>query len=400
MGNAAFFIVRVQFSGPFHSALSSLPMALVKFQTEYFRNLSSAPVTFSPSFNLLYGENGSGKTSVLEAIGYLGLGRSFRVNRHQAVVLHGEQRFTVFGGLDHGLTDDGGKCGKGLGHRLGISRDVVQKETALRVDGEGVRSLSSLAMHLPVSVIDPGVFDVVAGGPGKRRQFLDWAVFHVEPSFGSVWQQCQRVTSQRNQTLRNGRLDESLLRVWDRQYAALSDQINDARINTFTRFKVAFEALVREVEVQWTEGLKLEFYAGWDTTQSLMDVLVSHREQERKMGHTLYGPNRADIRLKFQGRPVAETFSRGQQKTLVILMKIAQGMVLSGMGKQVTFLLDDINAELDEGHRAMLASRLQALRCQVFITSIERPRVGQLWLDGKTPEYRMFHVEHGKLTEE
>ena len=118
------------------------------------------------------------------------------------------------------------------------------------------------------------------------------------------------------------------------------------------------------------------------------------------MGHTLYGPNRADIRLKFQGRPVAETFSRGQQKTLVILMKIAQGMVLSGMGKQVTFLLDDINAELDEGHRAMLASRLQALRCQVFITSIERPRVGQLWLDGKTPEYRMFHVEHGKLTEE
>ncbi|HCY57207.1 MAG TPA: DNA replication and repair protein RecF, partial [Oceanicaulis sp.] len=105
---------------------------------------------------------------------------------------------------------------------------------------------------------------------------------------------------------------------------------------TFDRFKAAFEKLVREVEVPWTEGLKLEYYPGWDVTRPLVELLADHREQERKVGHTLYGPNRADIRLKFQGRPVAETFSRGQQKTLVILMKIAQGMVLSDMGKQVT----------------------------------------------------------------
>jgi len=116
------------------------------------------------------------------------------------------------------------------------------------------------------------------------------------------------------------------------------------------------------------------------------------------MGHTLYGPNRADIRLRFQGRPVAETFSRGQQKTLVILMKIAQGMVLSDLKKQVTFLLDDINAELDISHRAMLAQKLNELRCQVFMTSIEAPRPEQLWQQ-PLPQYRMFHVEHGRMTE-
>ncbi|KAA1174154.1 DNA replication/repair protein RecF [Marinobacter salinexigens] len=375
-------------------------MALVKLQTEHFRNLSPAPVSFSPSFNLLYGENGSGKTSILEAIGYLGLGRSFRVSRHQAVVSHGEHRFTVFGGLDCGFDDTGlGEAGEVI-HRLGIARDVAQKETMLRVDGEGVRSLSALAAHLPVSVIDPGVFDVVAGGPGKRRQFLDWAVFHVEHSFASTWQQCQRVTSQRNQTLRNGRLDESLLRVWDAQYTALSERITEVRQSTFDLFKTHFEALVAEVDIGWTQGLKLEFYPGWDTSQSLVDILANHREQERRMGHTLYGPNRADIRLKFQGRPVAETFSRGQQKTLVILMKIAQGSILSEMGKQVTFLLDDINAELDIGHRAMLASKLRSLGCQVFITSIEHPEPDVLWPGEEAPDYRMFHVEHGKLTEE
>lgn len=373
-------------------------MALVKLQTEHFRNLVHAPVSFSPSMNLLFGENGSGKTSVLEAIGYLGLGRSFRVSRHQAVVSHGQQKLTVFGGLDSGIPDDNPVSGE-LSHRVGISRDVLAKETTLRVDGEPVRNLSSLALHLPVSVIDPGVFDIVAGGPGKRRQFLDWAVFHVEPSFASVWQQCQRVTSQRNQILRTGRIDDALMKVWDSQYAELAERLTKARKDTFLLFTRAFDSLLGEIDAPWVDGLRLDFYAGWDSSRSLLDVLKAHREQEQKMGHTLYGPNRADIRLRFQGRPVSETFSRGQQKTLVILMKIAQGMVLSDLEKQVTFLLDDINAELDVGHRAMLAQKLYELRCQVFLTSIEPPRPEELWQD-TMPEYRLFHVEHGKLTEE
>lgn len=376
-------------------------MALVKLQTEYFRNLDGAPVAFSPSMNLLFGENGSGKSSFLEAMGYLGLGRSFRVGRHQAVCAHNHERLTVFGGLDHGLTGQVERSSERSGtifHRLGISRDIAAKETRLKVDGEAVRSLSLLARHFPVSVIDPGVFDIVAGGPGKRRQFLDWAVFHVEPSFSTAWQQCQRVISQRNQMLRNGRLDDALIRVWDSQYVSLASQVTEARREAFILFKTAFNALLVEVEAPWTDGLKVDFFPGWENSQPLAEVLVQHREQEQRMGHTLYGPNRADIRMRFQGRPVSETFSRGQQKTLVILMKIAQGMVLNTLGKQVTFLLDDINAELDGEHRAMLAEKLRELRCQVFLTSIEQPQPQALWRH-TMPDFKMFHVEHGGLTE-
>jgi len=395
-------------------------MALITLQTEHFRNLAAKPVAFSPAFNLIYGANGSGKTSLLEAIGYLGLGRSFRISRHQAVVQHQQQRFTVFGGLDTGSLDSdvansvarhsgipnsgvntAAKTGaSSYAHRLGISRDVGLKETVLRVDGEAVRNLSALARHLPVSVIDPGVFDIVAGGPGKRRQFLDWSVFHVEPSFAGTWQQCQRVISQRNQTLRNGRIDESMMRAWDAQYDLLSNRVTDARLAAFALFKEAFWELLGQTDAVWANQLKLEFYPGWDHAQPLSEVLVSHRDQERRMGHTLYGPNRADIRLKIQGRPVAEILSRGQQKTLVILMKIAQGMVLRPLGKQVTFLLDDINAELDSRHRQMLAEKLRSLQCQVFITSIEQQTADTLWPGTTTPDFRMFHVEHGQVTEE
>lgn len=376
-------------------------MALITLQTEHFRNLAAKPVTFSPAFNLIHGANGSGKTSLLEAIGYLGLGRSFRVSRHQAVVQHQQQRFTVFGGLDAGTVNAAiPDSAPDYAHRLGISRDVGLKETVLRVDGEAVRNLSALARHLPVLVIDPGVFDIVAGGPGKRRQFLDWSVFHVEPSFAGTWQQCQRVISQRNQTLRNGRIDESLMRAWDAQYGLLSNRVTDARLAAFALFKEAFWRLLGETDATWANQLKLEFYPGWDYTQPLTEVLVSHRDQERRMGHTLYGPNRADIRLKIQGRPVAETLSRGQQKTLVILMKIAQGLVLRPLGKQVTFLLDDINAELDNRHRQMLAEKLRSLQCQVFITSIEQQAPDTLWPGTTMPDFRMFHVEHGQVTEE
>lgn len=378
-------------------------MALVKLQTENFRNLATMPIGFSPGFNLVFGENGSGKSSLLEAIGYLGLGRSFRINRHQAVASHGTDTFTVFGGMDNGLEveEPGNALTNGqLVHRLGLSRCLSTKETRLRVDGEGVRSLSSLARHFPVSVIDPGVFDIVAGGPGKRRQFLDWSVFHVEPSFAGQWQQCQRVISQRNQTLRNGRMDESLIRVWDDQYAELANRVTESRRKAFIRFETAFRLLIEQVNAPWVVGMKLDFYPGWDVTLDLPGVLRTHREQEQRAGHTLYGPNRADIRLRYQGRPVAETFSRGQQKTLVILMKIAQGLVLKDVGKQATFLLDDINAELDVDHRAMLAQKLQELRCQVFMTSIERPSPSQLWPVDTGPEFKMFHVEHGELTEE
>ncbi|SFR65377.1 DNA replication and repair protein RecF [Marinobacter daqiaonensis] len=373
-------------------------MALLSLQTENFRNLSPGTLRFSPQVNLVYGANGSGKTSLLEAIGYLGLGRSFRQGRHQVVCRQGHERLVVFGEVE---VSDGTGQGKHRNKvfRLGMSRDIQKKETRLRVDGENVHSLSVLASLFPVSVIDPGVFDIVAGGPGKRRQFLDWLVFHVEPSFGPLWQQCQRAISQRNQILRSDRIDGDQLKVWDRQFVALAEQVDSLRLKVYKRFEHELQRVLAETHGDWSEGLKVHFSAGWDRKKGLARVLEDAQEQERKVGHTLYGPNRADLRFRYEGQPVADLFSRGQQKTLVILMKLAQGQVLSAVNKRVTFLLDDINAELDDYHRRLLADRLNRLESQVFMTAIERPDPATLWTV-PPPDYRMFHVEHGRLTEE
>lgn len=370
-------------------------MALVLLQTRNFRNLLPGSHVFSSGVNLIHGVNGSGKTSLLEAIGYLGLGRSFRQNRHQSVCLHGEEELLVFGELSRKLPVGSAP----VTHRLGFSRHLGTRETRLRVDGQTVNSLSVLAALFPVSVIDPGVFDIVSGGPGQRRQFLDWLVFHVEPSFAQVWQKCQRVITQRNQMLRSGRLDIDQLRVWDQQYVSFALEVDAFRRGVFDRFASALTETLSEVQTSWSEPVTVDYFQGWDSRRPLSEVLEQSRDQERKAGYTLYGPNRADIRVRYHGRSVAETFSRGQQKTLVILMKLAQARVLASVGKQITFLLDDINAELDLAHRQLLAQKLQALGSQVFLTTIDPPDPSQLWPD-QQPELKMFHVEHGRLREE
>lgn len=158
-------------------------MALLSLQTEHFRNLSPVALHFSPSVNLIYGANGSGKTSLLEAIAYLGLGRSFRQHRHKVVCQEGEQQFVVFGQVKPMPEDEGDKVSIS---RLGFSRNTQSQETRLRVDGESVYSLSVLASLFPVSVIDPGVFDIVAGGRAKGGSFsIGWCSTWNLPSVPS-----------------------------------------------------------------------------------------------------------------------------------------------------------------------------------------------------------------------
>lgn len=366
-------------------------MPLIELQIQHFRNLSPERLRFSPTLNVIHGENGSGKTSVLEAIHFLSTGRSFRTHRSQNVVTMGQSTLTVFGQVLHGERL----------HRIGISRDLGQKETQLKMDGERIRSLALLARELPVSVIEPGTFDIIVGGPGKRRQFLDWLVFHVEPSFGDAWQRCQKSISQRNHLLRNGKIQDAEMAVWDRQLSDIAEVVTGHRVRCFERFKQVLQDLIAKLQLDWASGLGFYFYPGWSSQKTLLEALVESRDQEQKVGHTLHGPHRADIGIRIEGRKAAEVLSRGQQKTLVVLMKLAQmTLVNESSARQGICLLDDIHAELDEHHQAMLAQRLLELGSQLFITSIERPDPQKLWGQYPVGDLKMFHVEHGTFSQE
>jgi len=364
-------------------------MALIELQTEHFRNLQPQRLTFSPGVNLIHGINGSGKTSLLEAIHVLSTGRSFRTHRQENVVTLGESRLTVFGRVSHG----------GNEHRLGISRDIRKKETILKADGERVRSLATMARELPVSVIEPGTFDIVSGGPGKRRQFVDWLVFHVEHQFGQSWQRCQKTLTQRNHLLRNGKINGSEMAVWNRQFAELADVVTGYRRECFERFQPILQGLLQTLDVPWADSVKLSFIQGWAANRNLEDVLAESFPQEQRVGHSLHGPHRADVQIRVGGRRASEVLSRGQQKTLVVLMKLAQMTLVNQYNERNGIcLLDDINAELDSVNQELLANQLLQLGSQVFVTSIEQPEPSVLWSRAMN-DLAMFHVEHGAFNQ-
>lgn len=355
-------------------------MSLIRLNLSAIRNLQAQELTPSPRINLLHGDNGSGKTSVLEAIHLLGLARSFRSTRLTPVIQHDQERAVVFGLVQ--LAD-------GRQSSLGIARER-NGDCQIRIDGQNARSAAQLAEVLPLQLINPDSFRLLEGAPKIRRQFLDWGVFHVEPRFLGAWQRLQAALRQRNSWLRHGRIDPAAQAAWDRELTLASEAIDEYRRAYIQALKPVFERTLAQL-VELPE-LTLGYYRGWDRERSLDEVLKASLLRDQQLGHTQAGPQRADLRLRIGSHNAADILSRGQQKLVVCALRIAQGHLVNG---QCVYLVDDLPSELDEQHRHALCRLLEDLDCQVFITGVDGETLKDGWRTD-TP-VAMFHVEHGRI---
>ena len=352
------------------------------------RNLSDLELTPLPNFNLICGPNGSGKTSLLEAINLLGVGRSFRSNHPAQYITHLNSSCEVFGKV---CEYDSPSV------RLGISKSR-SGEHLVRINGENARSSAELANHLPLQVITPSSIDLIEGGANGRRKFLDWGVFHVEPQFISWWRDAQKLLRHRNAMLKKlqpGSLElvNKELLAWDNEITKCSENILRARVEYLDQFKALFEQKYSNL----IPGLSLQFrlLKGWPDDLDLIEAFRNSRERDIKLGYTQYGPHKADIKIKVDGRSADEVLSRGQKKILVFVLKCLQAELLQQTtGKTCVFLVDDLAAELDLENQKKLCEILQALSSQVFITAVS-PDLLLPALEGKP--FKTFHVEHGVL---
>ena len=363
-------------------------MTLKRLFIQNLRNLEGVDITPSLQVNLIYGENGSGKTSILEAINLLALGRSFRSHKHKPLINHQQQSFTVFGRVH---ADDDSDV------PIGISRNL-DGDASFKANGVLVPSAADLAAYLPVQVINSDTFLLLEGSPKVRRQFIDWLVFHVEPNFFPAWKAIQRCLKHRNSLLRRDRIDPFELAPWDKELVGLTDKIHEFRSQCMAQFNETFAELLKEfINI---DGIALGYYRGWDKEKSYADVLNASFERDKQQGFTRMGSHRADLKITVNGLDAAEVLSRGQQKLLVCALKIAQGYVFTRMtGRKSVYLVDDLPAELDEKHRALLVHWLDTMGTQVFITGVERETLLSSWRDKTEITPKMFHVEQGRVTE-
>lgn len=359
-------------------------MRLIRFEATNIRNLKPLRITPNRGCNVFWGANGSGKTSVLEAIHLLGLGRSFRTHLSNHILQYEMDFFAVFAMVEHA---DGNKLTLGLEKRKNTA-------TQIKLSGEAHHSLAKLASALPLQVINADSYQLLNAGPKCRRQFLDWGLFHVEQSFYPNWKRYQQALQQRNAALRNN-LKNTEINLWNSELSITGTLINEQRLQFIAKFLPFFDKLLNQL----LPGIELvaTYSHGWDIDRALDVVLEANLVRDRMLAYTQFGPHRADFHLKVGKLYAKDILSRGQQKLVVSALRLAQGLMLQQYNvKSCVYLIDDLPAELDQKRRQLLGEVLQQLQTQVFITSVDLESVADIV---QTRESKMFHVEHGIVTE-
>ncbi|GGD71882.1 DNA replication/repair protein RecF [Lacimicrobium alkaliphilum] len=362
-------------------------MRLDDVQISQFRNLSDVRIHPATDLNLIIGDNGSGKSSVLEAIHYLGFGRSFRTLKHTHVINKESQHFTLF----CRATDESGTTVK-----LGYQRNRIG-EPVIKANGEVLNRVSELARLFPVQLFMPNSSDVITGAPRMRRRFLDWGVFHVEHGFLRASVTYQNLLRQSNALLRKKSLSkDDMLDYWLCKLGDAGEVLDRYRKAFFLSLKPYLIANLGEFLPEFC--FEISYHSGWDSDNKLSDVLHLQQEKDRRFGHVSSGPHKADLRLKADGVSAHEVLSRGQLRMLMAALLLAQSQLLHRLkSRSCVFLLDDIGAELDEEKRKVFVDALLKTSAQVFITAIDKQQVSFV---ENYKDIKVFHVEHGQVREE
>jgi DNA replication and repair protein RecF len=331
-----------------------------------------------PQFNLICGKNASGKTSALEALAYLGRGRSFRGASIDSLLKHGEKEFILYGET----------VSAGRRTSIGVKNGINGLET--RISGKNGDGINSLIELLPLQIIDPEIHSLISGGPERRRQYIDWVAFHVEQGYLSIWRKYKRTLKQRNAALKS-KSRASVVHGWNKDFIELANSINESRKNALSLITDNLKNLGHQlIGVEFS----FEYQKGWSSKKNLELALSDSFDRDLLFGATQLGPHRADLKVSCSEQQARKLISRGQQKLLASTMVLAAtNTVQSILEKPLLLLLDDPAAELDFESVSKLLKCVSSLNCQVVATSIDQ-EIGRFF---EVP--RMFHVEQGVISE-
>ncbi len=354
-----------------------MQLLIKNIKIQRFRNIRHANLVLQAGFNVFIGDNGSGKSSLLEAMYFLAHGKSFRTHLLKRIIQISQQQFSLFASFES----------QAQVMSLGMVR---QHNGAARQRLTGIHSVTQadIANVLPMLHFTPDSLSVLLQGSKGRRQLLDWGVFYYQEQFLSLWQKTQRYLKQRNAALKLQQ--HQTLDSWDRALGACAEQIDQYR----QEYLIALEPVLHDLlgEFLQQHDIQLDYYRGWAKDKGLFEALQDHRQQDLIRGFTHTGPHRADFRFRVHGVPAQDVLSRGQQKLLICALKVAQGVLFyQQKGVGCIYLLDDIGAELDSKHRQLLINCLKKLNAQVCLTGISDHDLVQYLPKSSA----IFHIENG-----
>ncbi len=372
-------------------------MYLEQLHLQNFRNYQDQFVVLGAPKTILVGANAQGKSNLLEAVELLSTLRSHRTNRDRDLILDGES----VGQISAQLMRDSGTVDLRLTlHDTGRRNAMVHSETVKRqLDFLGyINTVQFSSLDL----------DLVRGGPGERRDWLDAVLIQLEPVYAHLLQQYQQVLKQRNAFLKrlraieNPNADPQQLLIWNQQLATLGARVIQRRHRMLGRLEPLAQSWHQAISGK-TEHLALEYSPNvcHDLTQpeQLFPEFLGQMEgkaiAEYHQATSLVGPHRDEVHLTINQTPARQYGSQGQQRTLVLALKLAELQLIEEViGEPPILLLDDVLAELDLNRQNQLLDEIQD-RFQTLITTTHLGAFDAKWLQSA----EIFSVESGQLIE-
>lgn len=360
---------------------------LQKIVISDFRNIELQELEFSPNVNCISGNNGEGKTNLLDAIYYLSMTKSAFATSDRYNFRHGTEEFSIAGTY---------RMENGLSSRFALAMSSKGDKKVKR-DDKVYQKVSEHVGVLPVVMVSPSDVSMVSESGDERRRFVNAVLSQMDREYMNSMQQYNRLLLQRNKMLKDMDVDRSLLEVIDMRMAALADPVYKARRQFVDDLRPVVAEYYRALSGD-SEQVDIQYYSSLDKAP-LDQLLASSYEKDRILKHTTAGVHRDDFIFTMNGHPIRRYGSQGQQKSFLVSLKFAQYEIMKKKyGFAPVLLLDDVFDKLDMGRISNLLQMVASNDFgQIFITDSNKVRMSGI-VDGLTQDRAYFETVSGTFS--
>ncbi len=339
-------------------------MLINSLRVTNFRNYTNADISFSDDINIIIGENGQGKTNLIEAIYMLSLGRSFRTNKEKELMMFGCEKSTVMANVT--------AMDRNYNIEIMLSKDMKK---AVKINSLAIEKLTDLLGIINIVIFSPEDLKLVREGPRERRSFMDREISQLRPAYYSVIYSYQKTLNQRNNLLKSSNIDKNLLGVYDEQLASLSEKIMRYRSDFIMKIAPITQKIHNNISsgkenllIKYCPNIKIpQKDISKDNIQKLFEDSQSADIQKRT---TTIGPHKDDISIFIDDMDLRAFGSQGQKRSAAISLKLSEiELIYEERNEYPIVLLDDIFSELDITRQKMLIDSLENI--QTFVTTTE-----------------------------
>lgn len=368
-------------------------MHITQLLLKGYRNYDLCQIELSNRLNLIIGDNGQGKTNLLESLYIGGFGKSFRTSKDIEWLKFEEPLAIIRIAFEK------------MGRNNVIDIKLLKnRKKEIKLNGVHLNKMSELIGHLNLVLFSPEDLKLVKESPSERRKFIDRELSHISPSYYHKLIQYNRVLDQRNVSLKQmqqkRQIDHALLDIWDEQLSDLGSHLmmkRDLFIKDLAQISKRIHSEItsgkENLIVTYNCSLNTKSMSKYDTIKSdFVALLIQNRQKDMERGYTSVGPHRDDLGLEIDSVDLKAYGSQGQQRTAALALKLSEiEIIYETLGEYPILLLDDVMSELDAHRQNFLIKTFE--KVQTIVTTTE---VGQIYQDHLN-DGKLFRIEGGRV---